>query len=68
MTLMESLPKPRRDRKRFLVPVPLYGAPALLRLPENMTEAEARKIADVVIAYGKITPFMDRRADPSHPR
>lgn len=55
------LPKPQRDRPTFIVPVPLYGHPARLQLPCDMTEAEARKIANVVLAYGKITPFMSRR-------
>ena len=59
------LPKPRRaveGRRRFTLPIALYGTEAVLCLPENMTEAEARKIASVVLAYGKITPFMDNRA------
>jgi hypothetical protein len=55
------LPKPRRFRNRFLVPVPLYGDNAQLLLPEDMTEAEARKIAAVVLAYARITPFNARR-------
>jgi hypothetical protein len=48
-------------RDRFIVPVPLYGDNAQLLLPRDMTEAEARKIANVVLAYGKITPFSASR-------
>lgn len=59
---MLTLPKPKRTRRRFLIPVALYGDNAQLLLPEDMTEAEARKIANVVLAYGKITPFNSVRA------
>ena len=55
------LPKPRRSRERFVVPVPLYGDNAQLLLPKDMTEAEALKIANVVLAYAKITPFNGKR-------
>lgn len=54
------LPKPSRYRSRFLVPVPLYGDAAQLLLPNDMTEAEARKIANVVLAFAKITAFNAR--------
>jgi hypothetical protein len=54
------LPRPRRERERFLVPVPIYGDAAQLLLPKDMTEQEARKIANVVLALGKITPFNAR--------
>lgn len=60
MTEIRLLPKPPRDRDRFLVPVPLYGDNAQLLLPVDMTEAEARKIANVVLAFGKITPHNAR--------
>jgi hypothetical protein len=56
------LPKPRRREGAPVVPVPLYGIDAQLFFPEDMTEAEARKIANVVLAYGKLTPFNARRA------
>lgn len=49
------LPKPARNRDRFLVPVPLYGDGAQLLLPNDMTEAEAQKIARVVLAFAQIT-------------
>lgn len=51
------LPKPKNYRNRFVVPVPLYGDCAQLLLPCDMTEAEARKLANVILAYGKLTPF-----------
>lgn len=60
-TQMLLLEKPRRDRRAFLVPVPLYGRVAQLFLPVDMTEAEAQKLSAVILAYAKITPFM------SHP-
>ena len=56
------LPKPRQGRERLSVPVALYGELAQLHLPCDMTEAEARKIANVVLAYGKLTPFNSRLA------
>lgn len=56
------LPKPRRNRDRFLVPIALYGECAQLLIPEDMTEAEARKIANVVLAYAKVTPFNGKRS------
>jgi hypothetical protein len=56
------LPKPSRYRDRFLVPVPLYGDNARLLLPVDMTEAEARKLANVILAYGKLTPFNAKAA------
>ena len=57
------LPKPQNARDRFVVPVPLYGDAARLCLPVDMTEAEARKIARVVLAYAKVTA---RNASPHH--
>ena len=51
------LPKPRYYRDRFLVPVPLYGDAARLLLPCDMTEVEARKIANVVLAFAGVTAF-----------
>lgn len=51
------LPAPARDRDRFLVPVPLYGSSAQLLLPRDMTQAEARKLANVILAYGDLTAF-----------
>ncbi len=59
---VQLLPKPPRERERFLVPIALYGTRAHLLLPRDMTEAEARKIANVVLAFGKITPFNSPRA------
>lgn len=49
------LPPPRYRRPRFLVPVPLYGDNAQLLLPRDMTDAEARKIARIVLAYAGVT-------------
>ncbi len=62
MTEVLLLPKPLKRRGAQVVPIPLYGMNAQLFFPEDMTEAEARKIANVVLAYGKITPFHSRRA------
>lgn len=53
---MQALPKPRRNRDRFTLPIPLYGDSAILILPKDMTEQEAQKITRVVLAYAKITP------------
>lgn len=52
---MQMLPKPARHRERFIVPIPLYGDAAQLLIPRDMTDAEARKIANVVLAYAAIT-------------
>lgn len=57
MDEVKLLPKPARYRERFLVPVPLYGDNAQLLLPCDMTEAEARKLSNVILAYAGITPF-----------
>ena len=57
------LPAPRRrSRNTFLVPIALYGGAARLQLPHDLSEAEARKIAAVVLAYARITPFNSRLA------
>lgn len=53
MTL--ALPKPPRDRERFILPVPMYGGEARLQLHRDMTEAEARKLANVILAYADLT-------------
>lgn len=57
------LPAPRYGRNRFVIPIPLYGECARVLIPYDMTEAEARKIANVVLAYAKITPHLSRRAE-----
>lgn len=49
------LPKPPHGREQFVIPVPLYGAAAHLQLPCDMTEAEAQKIANVVLAFAHVT-------------
>ena len=49
----ELLPKPPRYRNNIIVPVSLRCGIAQLNIPRDMTEAEARKIAAVVIAYAK---------------
>lgn len=54
---MTALPRPARHRPTFVVPVGMYGGVARLQLHSDMTEAEARKLANVVLAYGKLTPF-----------
>ena len=55
MTDLPLLPSPPRDRECFVVPIPLYGNAARLHLPRDMTDAEARKIAAVVLAYAGVT-------------
>lgn len=62
MADMLLLPKPKH-RPRFLVPVALYGGPAQLMLPEDMTHQEAVKLAAVIMAYAAITPFNAGRGD-----
>ena len=58
------LPSPARYRPSFVVPVPMYGGEARLQLHRDMTEAEARKLANVVLAYAKATPFNAPRSQP----
>ncbi len=60
--MMLALPKPVR-RSMILPPVPLYGCMARLQIPCDMTEQEARKLANFLIAYAAVTSHC-----PSHPR
>ena len=55
MDELRLLPKPARDRERIVIPIPLYGECARLQIPRDMTDAEARKIANVVLAYAGVT-------------
>lgn len=47
------LPRPPRDRAKFCLRVSVYRGLVTMFLPCDMTEAEAKKLARVILAYGR---------------